>query len=170
MEGRSVKYSEAVLFFLLLHFLLPQKSEAQEMPPRPVSVSFIRNLSFGAFSQALGAGSVIVSAYGSRTSTGDVLLLNMGYLYYPAIFQLEGNPGAVVHLMAGPDAILTGSQGGTMTMVLGDSEPLSPFILSSSAQNGALQIFIGGTLVVGSPLSNPPGDYSGSFIVMFIQE
>ncbi len=159
-----------VTYLLGFLFVLHVQSWAQEMPPRPVSVSFIRNFNFGAFSQTMGGGSVMVSPSGSRTSTGDILLVNMGYLYYPAIFLLEGNPGTVVHLMAGPDAILTGNQGGVMTMIIGDSEPLSPFILGSVSQNGSLQIYIGGTLIVGSPLSNPAGEYSGSFMVMFIQE
>ncbi|MCX6279173.1 MAG: DUF4402 domain-containing protein [Bacteroidetes bacterium] len=158
-----------VLTILGVWFLICDCLYAQEMPPRPVSISLERNLSFGAFSQSMGGGSVIVYSSGSRTSTGNILLVNLGYMYYPALFKLEGNPGTVVHFMAGPDAILYGNHGGTMTMKLGESEPLSPFILSSSP-NGAILVFIGGTLVVGNPLANPPGNYSGSFIVMFLQE
>ena len=159
-----------ILLILCVWFLNGYNLKAQEMPPRPVSLSLVQSLNFGAFSQSMGGGSVIVYPSGPRIATGDILLVNLGYMYFPALFELEGNPGTVVHFMAGPETILTGSQGGMMTMILGDSEPLSPFILSSSSQNGNLQIYIGGTLIVGNPISNPPGNYSGSFNVMFIQE
>jgi len=33
-----------------------------------------------------------------------------------------------------------------------------------------MQIRVGGILIVGNPLANPAGNYSGSFMVMFIQE
>ncbi|MDP1622168.1 MAG: DUF4402 domain-containing protein [Bacteroidales bacterium] len=156
---------------LLIGMLVVMSSrvEAQEMPPKPVSVSFIRNLNFGAFSTGSSGGSVIVYPSGSRTSTNDVILINFGYLYYPAIFELEGNPGTVIHLLAGSPAILNGNQGGTMTMTIGDADPFSPFILPLST-NGILQVNIGGILTVGYPVANPPGYYNGAFNIMFIQE
>jgi len=159
-------------YFILAEFVLLMMSThsiAQEMPPRPISVALNRSLNFGAFSQSVSGGTVTVDPSGVRNSSGDIVLVNMGFLYYPAVFELEGNPGTVVHFMAGPPATLTGSNGGSMTMTLGESEPMSPFILSTS-QNGVLQVTIGGTLEVGSPLANPAGGYSGTFIVMFIQE
>jgi len=157
------------LLLLVLFILLIDTIEAQEMPPRPVSVSFIRNLSFGAFSQGVGGGSVIIDPAGLRNSVGDIILVSLGYTYYPAIFQIEGNPGTVIHYLAGSAAVLTGNNGGTMTMNLGSTEPPTPFVLPYSG-GGTLEVYLGGTLTVGNPLSNPPGDYSGSFVVMFIQE
>ena len=158
------------LLILLFNVLMVYRVNAQEMPPKPVSVSIIQNLAFGAFTQSLGSGSVMIDPSGVRTSMGDVILVNYGYLYFPAIFRLEGNPGTVVHFMAGPPAILNGNLGGQMTVTLGNSQPVSPFILSSTSQNGSILIYIGGTLAVGDPLANPPGHYNGSFLVMFIQE
>jgi hypothetical protein len=157
------------ILIVLLVFMI-DRGNAQEMPPKPVSVSLVQSLSFGAFLQSVGGGSVIVEASGIRTSMGDIILVNNGYLYFPAIFRLEGNPGTVVHFLAGPAANIMGNHGGQMTMTLGDSDPASPFILSSSSPNGTLMIYIGGVLEVGNPLANPPGSYSGSFYVMFIQE
>lgn len=150
---------------LLSHF----QSTAQEMPPRPIGVSIMQNLSFGALYQGLSGGTVIISTSGSRSATGDIILVNLGYLYFPAIFGLEGNPGSIVHFLAGTDATLTGSNGGFLTIHVGDSDPGDPIIINVSPP-GRMQIRVGGTLVVGNALANPPGHYNGFFSVMFIQE
>jgi hypothetical protein len=112
---------------------------------------------------------VVIYTSGSRSATGDIILVNLGYLFFPAIFELEGNPGSIVHYLAGPDATLTGSNGGSLTLHVGESDPGDPIIINV-APPGQIQIRVGGTLVVGIPLDNPPGSYSGSFMVTFIQE
>ena len=112
---------------------------------------------------------MIVLSNGARFSTGSVILVNQGYLYYPAIFLLEGNPGTIVHLLNGPDALLVGSNGGTMTLQLGEATPGDPIIVNVNPP-GTMQIRIGGTLVVGNQMSNPAGFYNGPFSLMFIQE
>ncbi|MGE5393338.1 MAG: DUF4402 domain-containing protein, partial [Candidatus Saccharibacteria bacterium] len=66
----------------------------------------------------------------------------------------------------GPDALLTGSNGGTLTLKIGDSSTRSPFITRSQYTD----VFIGGTLIVGPLTANPAGAYSGTFQVTFIQE
>jgi len=145
------------------------KTEAQEMPPRPIGVSLIQNLSFGAFSVGQTGGTVTIYPYGSRSSTGSIILVNLGFLYYPAVFGLVGNPGTIVHFMAGPPAILTGNHGGFLTLQIGSPDVGDPIILSV-APPGQMQIRVGGTLIVGSPSANPGGTYTGTFLVMFIQE
>jgi hypothetical protein len=159
------------LFFLtgLLLFMSNFRTSAQEMPPRPIGVSLIQNLCFGAFSPGITGGTVTLYPSGSRYSTGDIILVTIGYLYFPALFELEGNPGSIVHFLAGPDATLNGSYGGTLTLHVGDSDAGDPIIINV-APPGRMQIRVGGTLIVGSPLANPAGIYSGSFMVMFIQE
>jgi hypothetical protein len=139
------------------------------MPPRPLGLSLKQNLSFGGFSTGLTGGIVVIYTSGSRSATGDIILVNLGYLFFPAIFELEGNPGSIVHYLAGPDATLTGSNGGSLTLHVGESDPGDPIIINV-APPGQIQIRVGGTLVVGIPLDNPPGSYSGSFMVTFIQE
>jgi hypothetical protein len=142
---------------------------AQEMPPRPIAASFIQNLGFGAFSPGLSGGSVIITSNGVRFATGSVVLVGQGYLYFPAIFGIEGNPGTILHLLNGPDETLVGSNGGSMILHLGEATPGDPIIINV-APPGVLQIRLGGTLTVGNPLSNPAGFYSGMFSLMFIQE
>jgi hypothetical protein len=154
-----------VLFMFFNHL----RTNAQEMPPRPIGVSMMQKLSFGAFFQGLTGGNVIIDPSGFRSATGDIVLLNLGYLYFPAIFELEGNPGSIIHFLAGPDALLTGSNGGSLTLHIGDSYPLDPLIINV-APPGRMQVRVGGILSVGNPLANPAGSYTGSFMVMFIQE
>lgn len=153
----------------LLLMAFPIRGLSQEMPPRPVALYFYQNLSFGAFSPGFSGGTVTVNSAGARFSTGTVVLVSMGYLYFPAIFLLEGNPGTIVHLLNGPDALLTGSNGGSMTLHLGDSTPGDPIIINAAPPDN-MQVMLGGTLVVGNMQANPGGFYTGSFSLMFIQE
>ena len=158
-------FSVAGLFVLVSTF----QTYAQEMPPRPIAISFVQNLSFGAFSPGSNGGTVTISPFGTRVSTGDIILLNFGYLYFPALFELEGLPGSIVHILAGPDATLTGSNGGSITLQVGEFNPGDPIIINVSPP-GRMQIFTGGTIFVGNILANPSGEYSGYFYVMFLQE
>lgn len=165
----KVRNNICFLFTGFLLLICHLQSWSQEMPPRPVTVYFNQNLSFGAFSPGISGGTVSVTSNGVRFSTGSVILVNQGYLYFPAIFLLEGNPGTIIHLLNGPDGTLSGSNGGTMTLHLGDATPGDPIIINATPP-GTMQIRIGGTLIVGNQLANPAGYYNGSFSLMFIQE
>ena len=141
------------------------------VPPDParIAVYTIQHMKFGAFTQGAIGGSVIMSPEGVRTSSGDVTLLTMGIPYNQAIFEIEGIVGSNVSIMNGPNATLTGSNGGSMSMTIGASSPASPFYISVQPP-GRTQINIGATLLVGSPASNPPGSYNGTFFITFNQE
>lgn len=143
----------------------------QEPPPFPMTVtaSITHNLSFGAFYQGAGGGSVIISSAGSRSSTGDIVLLNMGFVYAAGLYDIVANPGTLVSVLNGSDATLTGSNGGTLTLKIGNSAPVSPFIISTMPP-ASTQMYVGATLLVGTPASNPPGNYTGTFNITFIQE
>jgi hypothetical protein len=158
-------FSLASLIALLSNF----RTNAQEMPPRPIGVSALQTLNFGAFSLGTYGGTVTIYPSGSRSATGDIILVNLGYLYFPAIFEIEGNPGSIVHFLAGPNVTLTSGSGGTLLLTLGPSQPGDPIIITV-APPGRMQVRVGGTLSVAGPNSNPPGSYNGSFMVMFIQE
>jgi hypothetical protein len=145
--------------------------KGQEPPPHPISV-FVnpaQGLIFGAFFQGASGGTVTVNADGSRTSTGSIVLANLGFPFSPAIFTVQANLGARITILNGPDVTLTGSNGGFLTLHLGASLPTSPFI-STATPPSRNTVRIGGTLTVGSPLANPAGNYSGIFTVTFIQE
>ncbi|OQP46420.1 DUF4402 domain-containing protein [Niastella populi] len=134
-----------------------------------ISVNTLQNLSFGAFSHGNSGGTVVIAANGARSVTGDVIPVNLGFQYYPAIFEVEAPSGTIINIVNGPDVQLTGSNGGSMTLHIGASDPASPFT-STTTPPAKNSIKVGATLTVGGPAANPPGVYSGSFSVTFIQE
>ena len=159
-----------LIIVLVMSGLICQlKATAQEKPPRLHSVSCIQNFSFGAFFQGTSGGTVIIYTDGTRSATGNVILANLGFLYYPAIFEITATSGTLITIINGPDATLTGNNGGSMILHVGSSLPASPFIITVNPPS-TTQVKIGGTLTVGTPLANPVGSYSGSFLVTFNQQ
>jgi hypothetical protein len=157
-----------VVFILLLIHVLT--ASGQEPPPRPITVSVTgQSLNFGAFSQGAAGGSVTITPVGGRNSTGDIILLNLGYSFSAAIFEVVGYAGTVVSLLDGPDIVLSGSTGGSMLLHIGDSSPASPFVITNDPPVSTL-LYIGGILTVRNPGLNPPGNYSGTYNITFIQE
>jgi hypothetical protein len=145
---------------------------AQEDPPRPIVVTenLSQHLSFGAFSHGAAGGTVTVNPDESRSYTLDILLLNLGYSYSAALFDIRANRGTVISILNGPDVTLTGSNGGTLLLHIGESLPDSPFVTTVQWPT-VTQVKIGGILTVsGNPLANPPGNYTGSYSVTFFQE
>lgn len=104
-----------------------------------------------------------------RSVTGDVVAINQGVAARTAIFEVEAIQGTIISLQNGPDITLAGSNGGTMNLHLGGSSPGSPFI-SRVTPPGRTQVFVGGTLTIGSPLVSKAGTYNGTFSIMFIQQ
>ncbi|WP_083722860.1 DUF4402 domain-containing protein [[Flexibacter] sp. ATCC 35208] len=144
---------------------------AQEAPPRPISiyVNPAQGLIFGAFFQGPTGGTVTIYPDGSRVVTGSIIQANLGFPFSPAIFEVDANPGTLITIMNGSDATLTGSNGGTLSMHIGTSSTGSPFVATATSP-ARTQVRIGGTLIVGVPLANPTGSYSGTFSVTFIQQ
>ena len=156
-------YSYITIFFTLFNLSL----SGQEKPPKPiaVTVSTVQHLSFGTFIQAGAAGTVTIDHSGFRTATGDIILPNMSSIVTPALFVVTALPGTLITISNGPDTPLSGSHGGTVMLSIGPSSVGSPFVTRGTTTD----VFIGGTLTVGSLSANPAGDYSGMFQVTFIQ-
>lgn len=144
---------------------------AQPNPPRPIMLTANNSfpLAFGAFSPGAGGGTVIISPGGTRTSTGGVVLLNLGYAYSSAMFYIRANRGSVVSLMITSPVTLVRSGGGTLTLTLGGTQPASPFVTTLPWPQQTT-LLVGGTLTVGPIGSNPAGQYNGTFSVTCIQE
>jgi hypothetical protein len=151
---------------VILLLIISLDARAQEPPPRPINVTVNQDLGFGAFYHGAVGGDVTVNPDGSRSATGDVVLLTLGYPFSAAEYRIVGRPGTVVSLLNGPDVLLPGSNGGSLNLHIGSSDPASPFILTP----GPFLVNVGGTLTVGNPLANPPGDFSGTFDITFVQE
>jgi hypothetical protein len=141
---------------------------AQEKPPKPIAVrvSTLQHLSFGAFIQAGNFGTVTVTHQQMRTATGSIILPNLSSIVTAALFEVDAIPGTLITIVNGPDATLSGSNGGTVILTPGDASTGSPFIATSESTN----VFIGGTLTVGPLSANPAGAYNGTFQVTFIQQ
>ena len=172
LEKKSGSCHPSILSILLpviLLLIFSQAVIAQEPPPRPITVTVGQSLSFGAFTLGLSGGTVTISPVGSRSATGDVILLNLGYLYSTAQYEVVGNPGTLVSLLNGPDVALPGSNGGSLTLHIGSSNPISPFVLTTLPPVSTL-LNVGGTLTVSTPGNNPAGSYSGTFYITFVQE
>ena len=151
-------------------------TDAQEPPPRPITVSVnpAQGLMFGAFFQGLAGGTVVLSPDGSRSVSGDLVQANLGVPFSPAIFEVDANPGTVIAIMNGPDVPLTGSNGGSLSLHIGSASigsqnNVTQFV-STIIPPAQTQVRIGGTLTVGDKLHNPAGQYSGTFSVIFIQQ
>lgn len=165
------KFFKQYLLASIFMILLSVNVNAQEQPPRPidVTVNLSQNLNFGAFSHGASGGNVIIYPDGSRSSSGDIVLLSLGFSYSAGLFDVVGNVGTLVSILNGSDATLTGSNGGSMTIQIGPTNPTSPFIINTIAPTKT-QIYVGATLIVGNALANPAGNYSGTFDMTFVQE
>lgn len=156
-------------FISILSFGQTDPTDSIPDDPGGLSVYTVQNMSFGAFSTSGAGGSVIISTNGTRSITGAVVPLNLGTSYFQAIFDIDAPIGSIVSILNGSDATLTGSNGGSMLMHIGGSDPPSPFIIIVN-QPARTQVSIAGTLTVGSPAANPPGTYNGTFYITFNQE
>ena len=160
-DSLRMRFSFTATFIIIL-ILSSIRLTAQEPPPRPISVTWTnQNLSFGAFYQGASGGTVTISSAGVRSSTGDVWLLFMGSTS-TSRYEIVANPGTVVSVLGTTSVIADGS-GHSLTLEI----PASVFVTTSGT---VTYVDIGGTLTVGTPAANPPGNYSGSFTITFNQE
>jgi len=169
----GMKVTDRLLTALLsaVLFSLAAPVKAQEPPPRPVIITANPSqlLAFGAFSPGASGGTITVAPNGTRSSSGDIVLLSLGYVYTPAMFYVRANHGTVLSLLVSPPVTLTGSGGGTLTLQIAGSLPSSPFVTSLPWPQQTT-LLVGGSLTVGNTASNPPGNYSGNFSITLIRE
>lgn len=166
MVRKYYLFAISILFF----FLIPNEIGCQEPPPHPIIIdATAQGLSFGAFYHGLTGGTVIIDPSGSRSATGDVVLLLLGYSFSAVLFEVYADPGTVISILNGPDIQLFGTPSGSMSLHLGSSNPPSPFVVTSP-YSIATPLYLGGTLIVGNSAANPPGSYTGTFYITLIQE
>jgi len=162
--------------FILVHTLLGFVAIAQPtLPPREVTVNSTQALHFGSFClQNIGSsgGTVTVDWQGTRTSTGQVLLLETAPAYQAAIFEVNLCQGRNIVITYSSTTTLAGSNGGSLTLNIGPTEKgVSGTAFQVNTDCSFItQIRVGGTLTVGSNTANPGGNYTGSFSITFNQQ
>lgn len=172
MKKRSV-ISKLVLILMtcFLSSMVYAQDPTDTLPDDPAAIYVFtyQNLQFGTFAQGGSGGTVIVSNTGTRSATGSVILINQGGSFFQCIIDVQAPPGSLISITNGPNATLTGSNGGTVTLVIGNSNPTSPFNTTVSPP-ARTPVNIGGTLTVGNSAASPPGNYTGVFYITFNQE
>lgn len=167
------------IIYLFINFLLISSLEVSgqtppSLPERTGILTVTQTLHFGDLTLKTGAssGTVTVDYNGSRTATGDVILLNMGNTAKPAIFQFKLCPGRTVIITYSPTVYLTGSNGGSILLHIG---PTSCGIsgaqfTSNKGCDDTHYVNVGGTIDISPISSNPAGLYTGSFDLTFNQQ
>lgn len=139
--------------------------------PQTITATQTQAINFGTYCvTGSSGGTVTVGWNGSRTSTGDIFLLNSKPLAQPAIFEIKLSTGRTVSFSYAPTGILNGSNGGSLTFDIGPSEygiNSSSFTINSDS-NFFIPFKVGGTLHI--PANAVQGTYSGNFDITFNQE
>lgn len=148
----------SILFFCV-HFSFAQ-----------ISITNTQTLHFGTICLTGSGGTVTVGTDGSRTSTGNLILLSLSPVAQPAIFDIEYCPGGNVSLTFSATTILTGSNGGELTLDLGPTEKgISGTVFTTISDcNFVTPVYMGGTLHI--PDAAIAGTYTGSFDVTINME
>ena len=128
-------------------------------------------INFGTyFVNGTGGGTVSIVWDGSRSSTGNIVLLNITPHAQPAIFEIKLSKGNTVSFTYFPTGTLTCSNGGTLTFDIGPTEHGingSSFTVNTNS-NYMTPFKVGGTLHI--PANAIQGTYSGNFDITFHQE
>lgn len=139
--------------------------------PQTITATQTQAINFGTYCvNGSSGGTVTVGWNGSRTSTGDIFLLNSKPMAQPAIFEIKLSTGRTVGFSYAPTGILNGSNGGSLTFDIGPSEygvNGSTFTVNSDS-NFFIPFKVGGTLHI--PANAVQGTYSGNFYITFNQE
>lgn len=167
-----IKYFYLNTITLLIGLFSISTISAQEQPPVPVSVE-VNNaqfLNFGAFTVGPTGGTVSVSYTGSRSSTGDIHLLNMGSSNVsPALFDVYANPGTILQVQYITEVRLVGPAGSDVTLKIDPDTEIETGRIFVTNFNPH-EVYVGGTLSIPSGNAGPAGNYNGSFSLTFIHQ
>ena len=139
---------------------------AQEKPPKPIKITVdnLRHLNFGKVIPFGAGGTVTIENNGSRSSNTNNILLLSDTSFGAALFIVHALPGTLITINPIPDSYLSNSSY-QMALKLGLPSTGYMFVVTSESTD----VWVGGTLTVGSLMNNPPGSYNGQFTVTFNQ-
>jgi hypothetical protein len=142
-----------------------------DLPLRSLTVTATQAIHFGTLCVTGGVGGTVTVGYdGSRTSTGDIVLLSMVPTAQPAIFEIKLCQGRNVIITFSATTILNGSNGGSLTLDIGPTEKgiNGASFTTNSDCSFITPLRVGGTIHI--PGTALPGIYTGSFDITFNQE
>ena len=158
---------------IMILMLLSAPVIGQENPPIPINVEVrtARFLDFGAFTTGNGVGSIRISPDSNPVPNGDVFMIR-GRVVTSALFDVYANPGTIVNMVpAQANFQLAGSEGGNLNVTISNEDfSTGPTFITTANSNMPNEVYVGGTLNIGSIESNPSGQYTGTIIINFIQE
>ena len=152
-------------------FCFNLSSAQPDLPQRSNTVRATQAIHFGSFCITGGSGGTItVDPNGIRSSTGDILLLNIPPFAQPAIFEIKLNQKPTVCINFEPPYIPLYGSSGSIELNLGPTNqgPDGTCFSLNPNHNIASLLRVGGILTVtGSPSA---GLYSGNFAIKFTQQ
>jgi hypothetical protein len=140
------------------------------LPPRTITVTATQALYFGTICVHGLGGTVTLGYDGSRSSTGNVVLLPTAPTATPAIFEIKLCQGRNVIISFDAFTMLSGDNGGSLKLDIGPTEKgINGATFSTNEDcNFITPLRVGGTLHI--PDLALPGLYTGSFAITFNME
>lgn len=170
MKKTSNRFHMKLLFSIAILFLFIEVSFAQpELPDRNLTIAATQGLYFGKFYDLGAGGTISIDWRGIRTTTGGIIAVTSS-IARPALFEIKLCQGRNVTITFAPTTILTGSNGGELTLDIGPTEKGvngALFAIENNC-NFVTMLRVGGTLHI--PGNSPPGFFSGSFEISFDQQ
>jgi hypothetical protein len=172
MNARNSKthFVKTLLIAVVLYLCSCPAFAQPVLPNHSVTAIATQGIHFGTLYTTSAGGTVTVGYDGIRSSTGGVTLLAIAPTSQPAIFEIKLCQGRNINITFDATTILTGSNGGELTLDLGPTEKgISGASFATNADcNFITPLRMGGTLHV--PGTAIPGAYNGSFAITFNQE
>lgn len=156
-----------ILFPLFILSCILINGQNPNRPPSEIQVYAIQELAFGSFITGFSGGTVTITPQGNRFVTGTItgLSVSMGSA---ALFEVKMVPGRTIHILLPEFAQLTRIGGEEIMTISNFSSDRGNNFVTSSGNPFINPVNIGAVLNVGA--ANPPGDYTGTFTVNFMQE
>jgi len=157
---------------ILMFFLFTSSSFSQPgLIKKAINVTATQAINFGSFCVTGNAGGTITVGWdGSRTASGDIVLLATEPTAQPATFELKLNQGKNVIITYPVSTTLIGGNGESLTVDIGPTEKGDNGASFTVNKDWSLPttLRVGGTLhIPGKFLS---GTYKGYFEITFNQE
>ena len=140
---------------LILIFSMPLNAQ--------VTLRIDQGLNFGSLYPVGSGGTVTISDYGDRSSTGSIVLFPSAY--NESSFTMSTTKKGPYHIAwLGIESPITMKRtgGGSMRLNLNTNGYNSGWLITRQSPT---TLYMGGTLYVGSVSANPPGSYTGSFSI-----